>query len=172
MKRTIKITQKQLEESEDSVFKYLNGTDTKPNNGNSEVSATGKLNDKDDGKPLTTDKFASVNCPQGYNRYGSYGYSYARGVREGVSNDKDGDGVDDFYDNDEIDILGNGDNGDNLTKIPYGTDRKVNMLVSAMQTLTPKQNAIILNKIFESIDITSLSYNIKKLLIKKLTANK
>lgn len=173
MAKTVKLTQKQIKESE-SIFSFLYNTDTTTCDGNSKISVTGKLNGKTDGKPYTTDKFASMNCPQAYNRYGSYGYRYGRGneLKEDANNDEDNDGVDDFYNNTEIDILSNGNKADNLVKIPQGIDNKVNILVNACQTLTPKQKAIVLNKILENFDISSLSYNIKKLLLKKLIVKK
>lgn len=173
MAKTVKLTQKQIKESE-SIFSFLYNTDTTTCDGNSKISVTGKLNGKTNGKPYTTDKFASMNCPQAYNRYGSYGYRYGRGneLKEDTNNDEDNDGVDDFYKNKEIDILSNGDKTDNLIKIPQGIDNKVNILINACRELTPKQKAIVLNKILENFDVSSLSYNIKKLLLKKLIVKK
>lgn len=169
MGKTIKLTQKQLKEGEEA-FKFIYSSDTPICNGNSEISVAGKLNNKEDGDAFTTDKFASMNCPQAYNRYGNYGYRYGRSneLREDANNDEDNDGVDDFYNNDEIDILGDYDKSNNLTKIPHGVETKTNVLLNACQSLTPKQKAIVLNKILETWDLSSLGYNIKKLLLKKV----
>ena len=90
-------------------------------------------------------------------------------MREGV--DVNNDNVDDFYNNDELDILSNGDNNDNLIQIPQGVDYKTNMLVDAMNNLNPKQQAIVINKILENVDMNSIPYRWKKELIMKLLSN-
>ena len=56
MKRIIKITETQLREAEGDAFKYLDTTDdTTPYNGQSTISAQGKLNGEDNCYPITTD---------------------------------------------------------------------------------------------------------------------
>ena len=90
-------------------------------------------------------------------------------MREGV--DVNNDNVDDFYNNDELDILSNGDNNDNLIQIPQGVDYKTNMLVAAMNNLNSKQQAIVINKILENVDMNSIPYRWKKELIMKLLSN-
>ena len=90
-------------------------------------------------------------------------------MREGVDINKDN--VDDFYNNDELDTLSNGDINDNLTKIPQGVEYKTDVLIDAIDTLQPKQQAIVLNKILENLDMSSIPYMWKKELIKKLMTN-
>ena len=77
------------------------------------------------------------------------------------------DGVDDFYNNAELDTLGNGDTNDDLIKIPESVQRKMNLLIDSMQMLSPKQQAIVLNKIIESFDLSSIPYSwLKELRLK------
>ena len=166
----IKLTEKQLREASKDAFEYLTNLDTVPNNGQTEISVNGKLNDKEDGIPMTTDRFASMNTPQGYNRYGGTGNSYTTmGVRE--SNDDNKDGVDDFYNNSEMDLLGNGDDDDNLTGISNTIDMKTDAFVNLIKNLPAKKQAIVLNKIIESMNLTDISYRWKKEIIKKINAS-
>lgn len=162
----IKLTEKQLREASKDAFEYLDNSNDVPNNGQTQVSVNGKVHDKEDGIPLTTDRFASMNTPQGYNRYGGIGNSYTMGIREG--NDENNDGIDDFYNNNELDLLGNGDNTDNLTGISHTVDRRTDMFVKMLQNLPPKKQAIVLNKIIESMNLSGISYKWKKELINKL----
>lgn len=173
MARTIKITERQLKEQESNII-GLYDTGELEYKGNAEVSADGKTDKKNYSKAHTGDDFASANCPQAYNRYGCYGYWHGRisRLKEEATNDTDNDGIDDFYNDKEIDILGNGDETDNLAKIPKGIDDKLNILLNDCASLTAKQKAIVLNKILETFDISTLGYKTKKLLLKKLMVKK
>lgn len=67
MGKKIRMGQKQVNEIIGTDIDYLNNDGYKEYNGNSEVSLTGKLpSSEKDGKPITTDKFASMNVPRGY----------------------------------------------------------------------------------------------------------
>ena len=96
---TIKLTESQLYEAQQDAFEYLANSDTIPNDGQKNVSVGGKLNDKENGSPITTDDFASMTTTQGYNRYGAIGNTYTRGLTE---TDNNQDGVDDFYNNSRL----------------------------------------------------------------------
>lgn len=162
---TIKLTESQLYEAQQDAFEYLTNSDTIHNDGQKNVSVGGKLNDKENGSPITTDDFASMTTTQAYNRYGAIGNTYTRGLTE---TDNNKDGVDDFYNNDELDIMSNGDETDNLEGISNTVDTRTDNLVNLIKQLPPKKQAIVLNKILENMDLNGLSYNWKKELAKKL----
>lgn len=170
MAKIIKLTYRQLREAEGSDFTYLDTDNDKAScDGKSQISVDGKIDNDTVGDTTTNDKIASVLTPQSYNRFHSYGSLYGRNMREGVDINKDN--VDDFYNNDELDILSNGDINDNLTKIPQGVEYKTDVLIDAIDTLQPKQQAIVLNKILENLDMSSIPYMWKKELIRKLMTN-
>lgn len=162
---TIKITESQLYEAQQDAFEYLTNSDTVPSDGQKNTSVGGKLNNKENGAPITTDDFASMTTTQGYNRYGAIGNTFTRGLTE---TDNNKDGVDDFYNNDELDIMSNGDETDNLEGISNTVDTRTDTLVNLIKQLPPKKQAIVLNKILENMDLNGLSYNWKKELAKKL----
>ena len=162
-KRIIKITEQQLMEAEKNAFSYLDNGDFKQYNGQSEISVGGKENDKEDAEPKTSDDTASKITSQTYNRYAGFALK-PHTLRE---NDMNNDGVDDFYNNAELDTLGNGNTNDDLVKIPESVQRKMNLLIDSMQMLSPKQQAIVLNKIIESFDLSSIPYSwLKELRLK------
>ena len=67
--------------------------------------------------------------------------------------DNNKDGVDDFYNNDELDIMSNGDERDNLECISNTVDTRTDNLVNLIKQLPPKKQAIVLNKILENMDL-------------------
>ena len=169
-RRIIKLTEQQLLEAEGLSFEYLSNGNCKAYNGQSEISANGKLNSETNGEPVTSDDVESQITPQGYIRYTALG-GYAGRIgrlreeeQSPSSNDANGDGVDDFYNNKELDTLNNGLDDDNLTKIPNSVEHKLNTLIDAIRgnNLAPKQIAIIMNKMIESFDITSIPNSWKK----------
>lgn len=170
----IKISEAQyklITEDLSDEFMYLSGNDDAPHyDGQVNVTANGKTDDAENGNPVTADKVQHMLTPQSYNRYRSYG-NISHAMRE--SNDKNNDGIDDFYNNDELDILSNGIENDNLMKIPSGIERKVDILVDAIKNtnLKPKQQAIVLNKIVETFDLSTIPYAWKKELVLKLMSN-
>lgn len=179
MDKNIKITERQykmLQEVSDKDFSYFKNDDTKPYDGQMNVTANGKIDPETNANPTTGDKVQRSMTPQGYARYRSYGNIYPRTMQEGVSpsNDKNNDGIDDFYNYDELDILSNNDEEDNLIKIPKGIDVKTQMLIDAINSsnLNPKQQAIVLNKLIETLNLSTIPYSWKKELILKLRANK
>lgn len=177
MNRTIKVTEKQynfIKEAIDNTYSYVDETDTVPYDGLTNVSVGGKRNgEKNADYNPTTDDFGKVNTPQSYwRRYKQQTAPYPHCVREGIdpSNDKDGDGVDDFYDQSDIDILSDGDESNELVRIPEGIDQRTDGLINMVKRLglNPKQQAIILNKMIEELDIKDIPYSWKKILMRKI----
>jgi hypothetical protein len=166
--KVIVVTEQQIKEAGEETFSYLDASnDMNPNGNEKEITADGQLSDKEYGNPVTTDKIGKTITNQ---CYGSYGYMWTGRMRE--STDKDGDGIDDFYNNSELDILSNGNSNDDLVKIPEGVDYKVNNLVTACQNLSPKQKAIVLNRFIESFDLNEVPYSWKKEMILKIRSAK
>lgn len=179
MAKNIKITERQykmLQEASDEDFSYFKDDDTKPYDGQVNITANGKTNPETNAKPVTGDKVQRSMTPQGYARYRSYGNIYPRTMQEGINPTKDqnSDGVDDFYNHNELDILSNGNQNDNLVKIPSGIDTKTQILIDAINSnhLNPKQQAIVLNKLIETLNLSTIPYSWKKELMLKLKANK
>ena len=82
---------------------------------------------------------------------------------------------DDFYDvkgfhNAELNTLTNDNDKDNLVKIPQSIERKLDILLDSIKqsNLTPKQQAIVLNKIIEELDYDNIPNQWKKELINDL----
>lgn len=170
MPRIIKLTKKQLREADDGNFDYIDDNNDMPSsNCQTQISVDGKLDNDRSGNPLISDRIAKSITAQTYSRFNNYANNCRHGVREGV--DINDDNIDDFYNNDELDILSNGDDNDNLVKVPQGVDYKTDMLVNSMTNLNPKQQAIVLNKILENIDLNSIPYRWKKELIMKMLSN-
>lgn len=170
-RRIIKLTEKQLREAETDAFTFLKNGDFNQYAGQSEISVSGRENDDEWGEPKTTDDLADKITSQSYNRFSGFAYR-PHALKEGDMDGND-DGVDDFYNNEELDTLSDGDENDDLTKIPEGVQNKCDILISAMQNLTPKQQAIVLNKLIESFDFSNLPYSwLKELKMKINTKRK
>lgn len=155
-KRIIKLTETQLKEAEKDVFNFLGNGDFKLNRNQSEISVGGRKDDEEYSEPQTTDDTADKLSSQAYNRYA--GFALRPHTLREDNNDVNNDGVDDFYNNDELDKLCNNNPNDDLVKIPQGVQNKMNILIDSMRNLQPKQQAIILNKLIESFDFSSLPY--------------
>lgn len=153
-RRIIKLTRQQLTEAENGAFNYLSNGDFKQYNSQSEISVAGKKDDGEWGDPKTSDNLADKITAQTYNRYCGKALK-PHTLRE---DDENKDNVDDFYNNTELDTLGNETSDDDLVKIPQGVQNKVNMLISSMQTLSSKQQAIVLNKLIEHFDLSTIPY--------------
>ena len=189
MKRIIKITESQLRETEGEAFKYLDTTDdTTPYNGQSTITAQGKLNGEENGEPIITDRIGKQRTPQSWARYRAYGninmYPHKNksnfindNLDEGISvgDDKDNDGVPDHYENvgdmGGLDILSDGDDSNNLTVIPKSVDVKLELLNKAMENLSPKQKAMVINNFLEQNDISQIPNAWKKTLMYKVSSN-
>lgn len=174
MSKNIKITEEQykmLQEADENMFPYVTDNDTKPFDGYGGITADGKINGEENADVrLTTKKFSDNLSKQGWiNRFSSYGGNvYPTTMREQ-------DERNDFYDvngfeSDELNILTNGDEKDNLIKIPYSIERKLNILLDSIKelNLTPKQQGIILNKVIETLDYDAIPNQWKKELINDL----
>ena len=167
MKRIIKITEKQLKETEGDAFEYLDINNDVPYGNNSEINATGKVNSTEYGIPTIGDKISDTMTNQMYNRF----FSNYSGLRPFTISETDNnrDNIDDFYNHDELDILSNGDENDNLIKISRSAEIRTEQLLKQIENLQPKQQAIILNKIIETLDLNEIPFSWKKELIFKLT---
>lgn len=188
MGKNIKVTERQyriIQEAIDNTFAYIDEKDTIPYDGQKNISADGKIDGETNGDVTIGDKVSKTVTPQSFLRYRGIGYGRFQPYTmqpnmvdsdmqcdEGIqpNNDKNNDGIDDFYNNDELDLLGDDDADNDLVKIPQGIVTKSDILIDAVNSnnLTSKQQAIILNKIIEAFDITSIPYAWKKELILKL----
>ena len=74
MRRIIKITESQLREAEGNAFKYIDANDdAKPFNGQSTITAQGKIDGETNAEPIFTDRIGKQRTPQGWARYRMYG---------------------------------------------------------------------------------------------------
>lgn len=167
MKRVIKVTEKQLRETEGDAFEYLDfDNDVPSSKGNSQVNVCGKTDDNEYGKPATTDKIANDITTQGYLRYSRSGVNLMPlRIHE---TDMNNDGVDDFYNHDELAILTDDNENNNLIKIPQTVEQRLNTLIDSIKNLHGKQQAMILNKLIESIKLNEIPYSWGKELIEKI----
>lgn len=189
MKRIIKITESQLRETEGEAFKYLDTTDdTTPYNGQSTITAQGKLNGEENGEPIITDRIGKQRTPQSWARYRAYGNINMYPHKDksnfindnldediSVGDDKDNNGVPDHYENvgdmGDLDTLSDGDDSNNLTVIPKSVDVKLELLNKAMENLNPKQKAMVINNFLEQNDISQIPNAWKKELMYKVLSN-
>ena len=199
MRRIIKITESQLREAEGNAFKYIDANDdAKPFNGQSTITAQGKIDGETNAEPIFTDRIGKQCTPQGWARYRMYGninkpahaeptYIFDRGLEEGVAIDTDlqgdanKDGIDDIYQNvasmgqgEGVETMSNGNPMDNLCVIPAGVDRLTDMLIDSINQhqLNPKQIATVLDKVQEAFpQISQNSEFIKGLLRQQIDPN-
>lgn len=173
--RIFKLTEAQLlEYDETSSNLFTNDSETPQYNGFSQITPNGKVEPDDFAEPKTTDDFAQkLNTQRIYRCGGAWSQPSAsklsldvdlddKNIKESkeLDNDKDDDGVDDFYNHEELDTLSNGDSKDNLTRIPESVQMRCNALLQEMSKnkLSPKQSAIILNRLIEAIDLRGIPY--------------
>ena len=160
MGKIIKVTEQQLREALGDGFSYLDfDSDVTPNDGYSEISVAGKLSDDEDGIPATTDDIETMLCPQSYisQRTGSRLYGRPTPLPSIHEADVNNDGVDDFYNHEELDILSNGKDSDDITRVPDSVLNKIRLLLDAMKTLNSKQQAMVINKMIENVDWAQVS---------------
>lgn len=172
MGKNIKISEEQykmLQEASEEVFSYVTDSDFKPFDGQSSITADGKIDgETPSDSRLTGDKVAQMRNVDGWNRYRTYGRAYATTMREN-------DERNDFYDmkgfeNKQLNTLTNGNDKDNLTKIPFSVEQKLNILLDSIKksNLNARQQGIILNKVIETLDYDSIPNQWKKELINDL----
>ena len=171
MSKNIKITEKQykLLQETDETFTYVGDTESKPFDGYGNITADGKIDGETAAPEKTTaDRIGKMRSVDGWNRYRSYGNVYPTTMREQ-------DERNDFYDvngfqSKELNTLTNDNEKDNLIKIPYSIERKLNILLDSIKelNLTPKQQGIILNKVIETLDYDAIPNQWKKELINDL----
>lgn len=175
MKRVIVITEtqkKMLKESETNAFEFLDSDNDVPSNvGNSQIGVSGKTDDKEYGKPATGDKISNSLTVQGWNRFNrGYGrYVTPTNIHE---NDDNYDGVDDFYNHDEMDVLSDGDDNNNLINVPQTVEQRLENLMKVINNMSPKQQAMVVNKIIENIKIDKIPYSWAKELMLKINTRK
>lgn len=171
MSKNIKISEEQykLLQETDETFTYIGNTESKPFDGYGNITADGKIDGETAAPEKTTaDKIGKMRSVDGWNRYRSYGNVYPTTMREQ-------DERNDFYDvngfqSKELNTLTNDNEKDNLIKIPYSIERKLNILLDSIKelNLTPKQQGIILNKVIETLDYDAIPNQWKKELINDL----
>lgn len=166
MKKRIKITEEQLNEFENDDFSYWDEENGTPPFDISNITADGYLNDEEFGEPVTTDKNADIQTPQGY----IFNRRYGMAVRS-ICEDTWGDPA--KGEDPELDILSNGDKKDNLVRIPKGVETKANILLESVINLchNPKQHAMVLNKLIEGFKLGGLPLEWKKELMGKIMNN-
>ena len=194
MRRIIKITESQLREAEGNAFKYIDANDdAKPFNGQSTITAQGKIDGETNAEPIFTDRIGKQRAR--YRMYGNINkpphaeptYIFDRGLEEGVAIDTDlqgdanKDGIDDMYQNvasmgqgEGVETMSNGNPMDNLCVIPAGVDRLTDMLIDSINQhqLNPKQIATVLDKVQEAFpQISQNSEFIKGLLRQQIDPN-
>lgn len=171
MSKNIKISEEQykLLQETDETFTYVGDTESKPFDGYGNITADGKIDGETAAPEKTTaDRIGKMRSVDGWNRYRSYGNVYPITMREQ-------DERNDFYDvngfqSKELNTLTNDNEKDNLIKIPYSIERKLNILLDSIKelNLTPKQQGIILNKVIETLDYDTIPNQWKKELINDL----
>lgn len=198
MKRVIKITESQLRETEGEAFKYLDTTDdTTPYNGQSTITAQGKLNGEENGEPIITDRIGKERTPQSWARYRAYGninmYPHKDksnfindNLDEGVAIDDDKaentaerSGVDPFTQDvvdksTNVEELSDDDPMDDLAAIPQSVTRFSDLLIDSMNqyNLTPKQIAMVFDKIQEAFpQVGNNSEFVKSMLKQQIDPN-
>lgn len=198
MKRIIKVTESQLKETEGDAFKYLDASDdTIPFNGQSTITAQGKLNGEENSEPIFTDRIGKQRTPQSWARYRAYGnlnmyphkgkHNFINdNLSEGVSIDGDKydnaverDGVDPFTQNvvdssTNVETMSNGDPMDDMAAIPQSVTRYSDLLINSMNQyrLSPKQIAMVLDKIQEAFpQVGNNSEFVKNMLRQQIDPN-
>lgn len=148
-------------------YEFLKGGDTKHFNGNSEVNASGQLNPDENGAPKTTDEIGSTVTAQGYNRWPRRYMNFKESVDKPSNGDTNGDGIDNFYQDELNDRLSNGNPDDNLTVVPNSIEVKIEALMKLINSsnFNAMQLTNVLNEILQSLDLSKLSYKQKKELI-------
>lgn len=185
MQRTIRLTEEQLKEIQESTFD--NGIDTPstiPEYPQSQVNVSGKMNDEDFADPVTTDQFADKQAKSFPWGCGAYYRSTAtpmvqeaeQGAISDVHNDTDqtGDGVKDIFNHADANQLIDGDETDDQQIIPHSIEMHLDRLIQAMQQqrLAPKKQMNILNKLIAAMDIKGIPPSYKKEASMKIFAKK
>lgn len=169
IKRIIKITEAQLREAEGDAFKYLDANDgTKPYNGQSTITANGKLNGEENGEPIFTDRISKQRTPQAWSRYRMYGnlsmmpHTEQDNFNEGIAvsdGNIEKNGINDFDEKvammgqgNGLETMSDGNSNNNLCVIPNGIDRATDILINQISqyNLNPKQIAMVIDKIQEA----------------------
>lgn len=169
MKRTIKLTKRQLAEAAGIGYEYLSDGDDRPYSGQSQITADGGMSAyRDiDVEPKTSDDVAANIARPGW-------YANSRGRNYSghsiCESDADNDNVDDFYGDKQIDALSNGKDNDDIIYVPQSVLQKLETLMDAMKSsrLNAKQCAMVLNKMEEGMDLSSLPYSQRKALRLKI----
>lgn len=175
MNKKIRVTKRQyrrIQEEIDKEFTYLSDDGTKPYDAQVNISADGKIDGIDNGKPVMGDKIQDTLTPQGWNRYRSYGNIYPRTMREGVNIDKEEDDADDIgevdaFDNKELEQT-------NAIQIPEIVKERIKLLLDTINqnNLNAKKKGIILNQLTKALSSSSMPYRLQKNIDKNINKNK
>ena len=190
MMRTIILREEQLREyMGDTGYSYLSDTPFNAHRGQQDVTADGVLDGTESAMPTTGDDVSANITPQFYGR--RFGMAYGHPtvsdpdvykdldksftVSESANDDTNRDGVDDSAEAPAetgygLDTYSNNKQGDDLVKIPQGVQQKTDVLLDAMRSsgLSDKQCAMVLNKIIENMNLSTLPEVWKKVLRRKL----
>ena len=175
MAKNIKITERQyrlIQEDIDNSFIYFSDNDNKHCDGQTDITANGKIEDGENGKPVTTDKIQRSITPQMWNRYRSYGNVCPRTMKEGINPYKEEDTADDIG---EVDAFDSPElENDNLVQIPQTVKEKMKIMMDSIKksNLNSKQQGVILNDLVKQLTSSSTSYPAQKALDKKIRNNK
>ena len=164
MPRNIKITEEQYNriiESTEDTFSYITDDDTKPYDGQVNITANGKEEPTKNANPVMGDKVQNSLTPQSYRRYGSYGNLSPRCMREGVDitnkedNTADDIGETDAFDSDKLE-------NPKLVQIPNTVQKRMELFVDSISNLNPMQKAVVLNKLRPYLTSDSTTYHQQK----------
>ena len=140
MSKIIRITEEQLRRIEENTF--TDGLDTTseiPEYPQSQSTTSGKMNDDEFAKPITTDDLADKMCKNFPWGYGGYFRNLKNVVYEDNNKDNSGDGVPDMFNHKDANILNDGDESDDQQVIPYSVDKRLDSLIYALKGLAPKK---------------------------------
>ena len=166
--RIIRLTEKQLREATNDVpFEYLSDDTTPQYSGNRNIEVANKIDSDEYGDPVTADKVANTLANIGYTRYtSSFGYGGGR-LREaqgqdGQDNypdqDKDNDGITNFYDNNANNTLDDNDPTNNTTVVPNTVLQRIDLLLNtaAQENLNIRQQYMVAAQILDKLNLENL----------------
>jgi hypothetical protein len=174
MLKNIKITERQyqmLQEADENTFPYVTNSISKPFDGNTNTTADGKVDGEENAKPTTSDEVASMRRMDGWwNGNRSRGNNCATMLREFKDEQSN-----DFYDvsgfkNKELNTLTDENDKNDLEKIPYSIEQKLNFLLDLIKqmNLSPRKQGMIVKKVIQELDYDAIPNQWKKQLINDL----
>lgn len=169
MPKRIIITEEQFREAFPDSFSYIDfENDSQSNDGNVNVSVTGKLSDDEDGMPVTTDDVATALGRTNPFFYGMRGC--ASRVREDVFYDFNNNGEVN-KENSMLNILANGDDSDDISAVPGSVLRRLDILLAQIDRLMPRKKAELFSNMIDSIEWGSIPMEWRKEMYYKILGN-